>query len=297
MAKIAFLGLGNMGAPMAHNLVAAGHEVRGFDPAAAALAAATQGGVVEAASPAAACDEAEVVFTMLPAGQHVREAYLGERGILTSAPAGTLLIDCSTIDVAVAREVHQAAAAAGFPMLDAPVSGGVAGAEAGTLTMMVGGPEAAFEKAGPYLDVVGGKVVHAGPAGNGQAAKVCNNMMLGISMIAVSEAFNLAEQLGLDPQKLFEISSVASGSCWAMLNHHPLPGIVPTSAANRDYKPGFATAMMHKDLKLAQAAAANVNCATPLGAEALQLYSLFVNAGHGGLDYSAIIRLIRGELS
>lgn len=295
MAKIAFLGLGNMGGPMARNLVAAGHRVRGFDPVPAAMEAAKGAGVDPAETPAAACAEAEVVFTMLPAGGHVRDAYLGAAGILASAPGGAVLIDCSTIDVASARAVHQAAEEAGFPMVDAPVSGGVAGAEAGTLTMMVGGSDAAFEKARPYLDIVGGKVVHAGQAGNGQAAKVCNNMMLGISMIAVSEAFTLAEKLGLDPEKLFEISSAASGSCWAMLNHHPVPGVVPTSAANRDYKPGFAAGMMHKDLKLAQEAAALAGCATPIGAEAAQLYTLFVNGGHGDLDYSAIIRLIQGK--
>lgn len=295
MASIAFLGLGNMGGPMARNLHAAGHRVRGFDPSAAAMAAAVERGIEEAESLAAACRDAEVVFTMLPAGHHVREAYLGEGGILVSAPGDALLIDCSTIDVGTAREVHQAAADAGFLMLDAPVSGGVAGAEAGKLTLMAGGPEAAFEKARPYLQIVGAKVVHAGAAGNGQVAKVCNNMMLGISMIAVSEAFNLAEKLGLEAGKLFEIASAASGSCWAMLNHHPLPGIVETSAANRDYKPGFAAAMMHKDLRLAQEAAAAAGCATPLGAEAMQLYSLFVNAGHGELDYSAIIRLIQGK--
>ena len=295
MAKIAFLGLGNMGGPMARNLVAAGHQVFGYDPVPAAVQAATAGGVEAAETPAAACSDAEVVFTMLPAGQHVRDAYLGENGLLASAPGGAVLIDCSTIDVASARAVHEAAREAGFPMVDAPVSGGVAGAEAGSLTMMVGGSEAAFEKALPYLQIVGGKVVHAGQAGNGQAAKVCNNMMLGISMIAVSEAFSLAEKLGLEPQKLFEISSAASGSCWAMLNHHPMPGIVATSAANRDYKPGFAAGMMHKDLKLAQEAAALAGCATPLGAEAAQLYTLFVNSGHAGLDYSAIIRLIQGN--
>ena len=295
MATIAFLGLGNMGGPMARNLVAAGHQVHGFDPSEGARQAASDGGVEIAESAAAACAAAEVVFTMLPAGSHVREAYLGEGGILASTPPGALFIESSTIDVASARAVHEASEAAGFFMVDAPVSGGVAGAEAGTLTMMVGGSDASFAKAQPFLDVVGGKVVHAGQPGNGQVAKVCNNMMLGISMLAVCESFSLGEKLGLDPKTLFEISSASSGSCWAMLNHHPLPGIVPTAAANRDYKPGFAAAMMHKDLKLAQEAAALADCATPIGAEAAQLYSLFVAAGHGHLDYSAIVRMIQGK--
>lgn len=295
MARIAFLGLGNMGGPMARNLVGAGHAVRGYDPVRASVEAARAGGVEPAASVAAACEGAEVVFTMLPAGAQVRQVYTGEGGVLASAPAGAVLIDSSTIDVGSARAVHAAAETGGFFMVDAPVSGGVAGAEAGTLTMMVGGSDAAFAKAQPFLEIVGGKVVHAGQAGNGQVAKVCNNMMLGISMIAVAEGFTLAERLGLDPKKLFEISSASSGACWAMLNHNPVPGVVETAAANRDYKPGFAAAMMHKDLKLAQEAAALAGCATPLGAEAAQLYTLFVNAGNEGLDYSAIIRMIKGR--
>lgn len=294
MARITFLGLGNMGGPMARNLVAAGHAVRGYDPVPTSVEAARAGGVETAASAAAACEGAEVVFTMLPAGAQVKQAYLGDGGVLASAPAGAVLIDSSTIDVGSAREVHAAAEERGFFMVDAPVSGGVAGAEAGSLTMMVGGSEAAFAKARPFLEIVGGKVVHAGQAGNGQVAKVCNNMMLGISMIAVSEGFTLAEKLGLDPKKLFEISSASSGSCWAMLNHNPVPGIVEAAAANRGYKPGFAAAMMHKDLKLAQEAAALAGCATPLGAEAAQLYTLFVNSGNEGLDYSAIIKMIKG---
>ena len=294
MARIGFIGLGNMGLPMARNLAKAGHEVVGFDVVPVACKAAEQAGLKVAPEARDVLDGAETVVTMLPAGEHVRGVYLGPDGLLASAGKGTLFIDCSTIDVASSREVHQAAAEAGLPMLDAPVSGGVGGAEAGTLTFMVGGPEAAFAKGKPLFEAMGRNIVHAGGPGNGQAAKICNNMILGISMIAVSEAFTLGDKLGLDPKVLFDISSKASGSCWAMLNHNPVPGVVETSAANRDYKPGFAAAMMHKDLKLAQAAASHAGAATPLGAEAAALYTLFVNAGHGGLDYSAIIKLIRG---
>lgn len=300
MADIGFIGLGNMGGPMAKNLVAAGHRVKGFDLVPAALAAAAEAGIETTDSIAAAVAGVGVVVSMLPAGAHVREAYMGkdgQGGVLASVSGDCLLIDSSTIDVASARAVETAARAAGLAMLDAPVSGGVAGAEAGSLTFMVGGSEAAFERGKPLFEIMGRNVVHAGGPGNGQAAKVCNNMILGISMIAVSEAFGLAEKLGLDPQKLFDISSKASGSCWAMLNHNPVPGLVETSAANRDYQPGFAAAMMHKDLKLSQEAAAQAGAATPLGAEAAALYTLFVNAGNGGLDYSAIIKLIKSENS
>ena len=294
MARIGFLGLGNMGLPMARNLAKAGHEIIAFDLSEGARQAAAEAGMTVAADAAAVAGEAESVITMLPAGQHVRAVYLGDQGLLAKAAKGTLFIDCSTIDVASSRDVHAAAAEAGHLMLDAPVSGGVAGAEGGTLTFMVGGGDAAFARGKAFFEIMGRTIVHAGGAGNGQAAKICNNMILGISMIAVSEAFALGEKLGLDPQKLFDISSKASGSCWAMLNHNPVPGIVETAAANRDYKPGFAAAMMHKDLKLAQAAADHVGAATPLGAEAAALYTLFVNAGNGGLDYSAIIKLIEG---
>jgi len=295
MADIGFIGLGNMGGPMARNLVAAGHRVKGFDLVPAALETAKAAGIETVGSVAEAAAGVSLVVSMLPAGAHVRKVYQGDDGVLASAQDDCLLIDCSTIDVASARAVEAAAEAAGFAMLDAPVSGGVAGAEAGTLTFMVGGSDAAFARGKPFFEVMGKNVVHAGAAGNGQAAKVCNNMILGISMIAVSEAFTLAEKLGLDPQKLFDISSKASGSCWAMLNHNPVPGLVETSAANRDYQPGFAAAMMHKDLKLSQEAAAQAGAATPLGAEAAALYTLFVNAGNGGLDYSAIIKMIKGE--
>ena len=295
MAKIGFIGLGNMGLPMAKNLVAAGHAVAGFDLAAASLEAAATAGITTAGSAAEAARGAEVIVSMLPAGQHVRAVYTGDGGVIAAAESGALVIDSSTIDVAAAREVSQAAEAAGLEMLDAPVSGGIAGAEAGTLTFMVGGSDQAFARAKPFLEVMGKNVIHAGGPGNGQAAKVCNNMILGISMIALSEAFTLAEALGLGHRKLFEISSKASGSCWAMLNHLPVPGIVETSAANRDYKPGFSAAMMQKDLKLSQAAADQAGVATPLGAEAAALYTLFVNGGNEGLDYSAIVKLIKGH--
>ena len=295
MADLGFIGLGNMGGPMAKNLVAAGYAVKGFDVVAQSVATARENGIEAAASAREAATDVPVVITMLPAGQHVREVLTGEDGIIAAADPGALLIDCSTIDVTTARAVHGAAEEAGLMMLDAPVSGGVAGADAGTLTFMVGGAPAAFDKGKPLFEVMGRAIVHAGGPGNGQVAKVCNNMILGISMIAVAEAFNLGQKLGLEPQKLFDISSNASGSCWAMLNHNPMPGLVETSAANRDYRPGFATGMMHKDLKLSQEAAAAAGVATPLGAEATALYTMFVNAGNAGLDYSAIIKLIRGD--
>ncbi|MEE8535635.1 MAG: 3-hydroxyisobutyrate dehydrogenase [Kiloniellales bacterium] len=300
MASIGFIGVGNMGGPMARNLVAAGHRVRAFDLIDAALDKAVADGCAGAGSAAEAAGDAEVVITMLPAGEHARAVYLGAGGVVAAAAenrvdGGTLLIDCSTIDVATARELNAAAGAAGLEMVDAPVSGGVTGAAAATLTIMLGGGDAAVARARPILERLGRNVVHAGPAGNGQAAKTCNNMILGITMIGISEAFGLAEKLGLEPRKLFEIASVSSGSCWAMLNHCPVPGIVETSAANRGFAPGFAAAMMHKDLKLAQDAANKSGAATPLGAAAAALYTLYVNAGHGGMDYSGIINMIRGD--
>ena len=295
MTKIGFIGVGNMGGPMVVNLIGAGHAVTAFDPVAAALEKARAAGAEVAASAGQAAAAGEIVISMLPAGVHVREVYLADDGAIAAAQPGALFIDCSTIDVESARAVNSAAADAGFAMLDAPVSGGIAGAEAGTLTFMVGGSEEAFARAAPLLEAMGGKIIHAGPAGNGQVAKLCNNMILGITMIGVAESFMLAKRLGLDWQKLFDISSQASGSCWAMLNHLPVPGIVETSAANRDYKPGFSAAMMHKDLKLAEQAAIAAGAAIPLGAQAAALYTLFVNAGNADLDYSAIIKLIAGD--
>lgn len=294
MARIGFIGLGNMGLPMAQNLVKAGHQVEGVDlnPAAIEKLKASGGASVETAKIAAArCD---VVITMLPAGKHVREVYLGVGGIVENANPGTLLIDCSTIDVETAREVATAAEAKGLLMLDAPVSGGVGGAAAGTLTFMVGGSAQAFTRASSILDKMGKTIVHAGGAGTGQAAKICNNMILGISMIAVSEAFVLAEKLGLDHQKLFDISSKSSGQCWSMTTYCPVPGPVPTSPANRDYQPGFTAAMMLKDLRLAQDAAKAAGAKTELGADAERIYSAYASSGEADRDFSGIIRFIRG---
>jgi 3-hydroxyisobutyrate dehydrogenase len=296
MARIAFIGLGNMGGPMARNLVKAGHALTVFDLSKAAVDGLVAAGATSAASPGAAATGAEVVVTMLPAGAHVKSVYTGEGGVIASVAKGTLLIDCSTIDVATAREVTAAAQAAGLAMVDAPVSGGVGGAEAGTLTFMVGGEDAGFEKAKPILEAMGKAIIHAGGPGNGQAAKICNNMILGISMIATCEAFALAEKLGLDHQKLFDISSKASGQSWSLTTYCPVPGPVPTSPANRDYKPGFAVSMMLKDLKLAQEAAAKAGASVPLGAHAESLYSLYEAAGHGNTDFSGIINLLRGKL-
>jgi 3-hydroxyisobutyrate dehydrogenase len=231
---------------------------------------------------------------MLPAGKHVREVYLGPGGIVENANPGTLLIDCSTIDVETAREVAAAAEARGLLMLDAPVSGGVGGAAAGTLTFMVGGSAQAFTRAQSILEKMGKTIVHAGGAGTGQAAKICNNMILGISMIAVSEAFVLAEKLGLDHQKLFDISSKSSGQCWSMTSYCPVPGPVPASPANRDYQAGFTAAMMLKDLRLAQEAAKASGANTPLGANAERIYSSYADSGEAGRDFSGIIRFIRG---
>jgi 3-hydroxyisobutyrate dehydrogenase len=291
--KIGFVGLGNMGGPMAANLVKAGHAVAGFDVVPAAREAFAKAGGQPAQSIAAAVADAELVVTMLPAGPHVREVYLGEGGVLGAAKAGAQLVDSSTIDVETARAVHGAAAARGFDLIDAPVSGGVGGAAAATLTFMVGGSAEGFARARPVLEAMGKTIVHAGPSGNGQAAKICNNLILGISMIAVCEGFALAERLGLDWQKLFDISAKSSGQCWSMTNYCPAPGPVPSAPSNRDYQAGFTADMMLKDLKLAQQAAQATGAATPLGAEAAALYQLLCNAGMGAKDFSAMFRLLR----
>ncbi|HEY1961482.1 MAG TPA: 3-hydroxyisobutyrate dehydrogenase, partial [Rhizomicrobium sp.] len=293
---IAFVGVGNMGGPMARNLLKAGCTVRAFDVAANLLQGVADAGAAKAASAKDAVSDAEIVITMLPAGQHVRSVYLDNDGILASAKPGALMIDSSTIDIDTARAVHGAAEQQGFAFLDAPVSGGVGGAEAGTLTFMCGGAESTFERAKPILEKMGKRVVLAGGAGAGQAAKICNNMLLAISMVGTCEAFVLAEKLGLDSQKLFDIASTSSGQCWSLTAYCPVPGPVPTAPSNRDYAGGFATALMLKDLKLAQSAAQSAGAATPLGAEAAQLYSLFAAKGHGGVDFSGIIRMLRGEL-
>jgi len=295
MSRIAFIGLGNMGLPMATNLVRAGHAVTGLDLSGDALARLVEAGGHAGGSLAEAVADAEVVVTMLPEGRHVESVYGEVNGVLTHAASGCLLIDCSTIQVESARKVAGLAAAGGFDMVDAPVSGGVGGAAAGTLTFMVGGSEVAFGRALPILEKMGKTIVHTGAAGSGQAAKICNNMILGISMVAVSEAFALAEKLGLDAQKLYDVASKSSGQCWSLTSYCPVPGPVPTSPANRGYQPGFAAAMMLKDLKLAQNAAALAGQATPLGAEAAQLYELFVGAGNAGVDFSGIVRFLKGE--
>ena len=295
MSRIAFIGLGNMGGPMARNLVKGGHQVAGYDPSAQAAKLAAEAGITVGESPQTAAHEAEIIITMLPAGAQVRAVYLGDHGLIAMAKPGTLLIDCSTIDVATAREVAAAAVKHGLAMLDAPVSGGVGGAQAGTLTFMVGGEAHVFQDAQPIFALMGKNIVHAGGAGNGQAAKICNNMMLGIQMISVAEAFNLAAKLGLEAQTLFDISSKASGQCWSLTTYCPVPGPVPSSPANRDYQAGFTAAMMLKDLKLAQEAAQQSGAATPLGAQSAQLYSLFADHGNGSVDFSGIIRFLRGD--
>ncbi|OCC01232.1 3-hydroxyisobutyrate dehydrogenase [Labrys sp. WJW] len=292
ISKIGFIGLGNMGGPMAANLVKAGHAVRGFDLSQASLDSARGDGVTIAASPADAVKDADAVVTMLPAGAHVLKVWSELSGLV---PDGALLIDSSTIDVDSARKAHEIAAGRKLAAVDAPVSGGVGGAKAGTLTFMVGGADEAFARAEPLLAVMGKRVVHCGAAGAGQAAKICNNMILGVSMIGVCEAFALGEKLGLSQQALYDVASTSSGQCWSLTTYCPVPGPVPASPANNDYKPGFAAALMLKDLKLAQAAANSVGANTPLGAEAAQLYSLFDGLGHGTEDFSAIIRLLRGK--
>ncbi len=292
MASIAFIGLGNMGLPMAQNLIKAGHQVRGFDLADAQVAALVAAGGEAAATAAASVEGAELVVTMLPTGEHVRAVYA--ESIIGRVPAGTLLIDCSTIDVASARQVAGDAAAAGLAMIDAPVSGGTAGAEGGTLTFMVGGDPEDFERAKPFLEAMGKTIVLAGGSGNGQAAKICNNMMLAINMIGQCESFAMAEKLGLDTAKLFEISSKSSGQSWAMTTYCPIPGLVESAASNRDFKPGFSAAMMLKDLGLAQDAAKQTTASTPLGQQALNQFTQFVEQGNGDVDFSGIVRMIRG---
>jgi 3-hydroxyisobutyrate dehydrogenase len=297
MASIAFIGLGNMGAPMAANLVRAKHDVTGYDLSEAALSAFAAIGGARAANLGEAVGNAEIVITMLPAGPHVREAYQREGGVLSRARKGALLIDCSTIDVETTRALNRVAATSGFDMLDAPVSGGVGGAAAGTLTFMVGGDEAAFRRALPVFQVMGKTIVHAGPTGNGQAAKICNNMIAGISMIAVCEGFALAERLGLDWRTLFDISSKSSGQCWSMTSYCPVPGPVPGSPAIRDYQAGFSADMMLKDLKLAQHAAQACGTPTPLGAAAAAIYQMLSNVGLGTKDFSAMMEFLRSGSS
>ena len=290
MSSIAFIGLGNMGAPMAANLVKAGHRVAGFDLVADLLRDAEAKGVAAAASARAATADADIVITMLPAGRHVLACWAD---ILPAARKGALFIDSSTIDVASARRAHSMGEAAGIACLDAPVSGGVGGALAGTLTFMAGGDEAAFAAARPVLEAMGKRIVHCGGAGAGQAAKICNNMILGATMIATCEGFLLAEKLGLSAQALYDVASASSGQSWSLTSYCPVPGPVPASPANRGYQPGFAAALMLKDLTLAQEAARAAGASTPLGAHAAQLYARFADAGHAGEDFSGIINFLR----
>jgi 3-hydroxyisobutyrate dehydrogenase len=292
MATIGFIGLGNMGAPMAANLVKSGEHVLGFDVVAASREMSSQNGVQIVANARATVETADVVVTMLPSGEHVVSVW---NDIVPHARQGTLFIDCSTIDVTSARQAHTLAAARGIATLDAPVSGGVGGAKAATLTFMVGGSKAAFAHGKPVLERMGKRIVHCGEAGNGQAAKICNNMILGASMIAVSEAFVLGEKLGLSHQALFDVASASSGQCWSLTSYCPVPGPVPASPANNDYKAGFAAALMLKDLKLAREAAQSVKAQTALGAHAAQIYQEFAQQGHSAADFSAIIKLVREQ--
>lgn len=295
MTTIAFIGLGKMGAPMVQNLLKHGHTVKVFDVVADAIAHGVEMGAIAAASPIDAVKYAEVVFTMLQTGDQVREICLGNNGIFKHFIPGALYIDSSSIDIESTRLLHQHAQQQNIAMLDAPVSGGVKGAAAATLTIMVGGASADFERGKSILQLLGKFVFHAGAAGNGQAAKICNNLILGISMIAVSEGFTLAEKLGLDPKTFFEISSHASGQCWSMTHYNPVPGVIENVPANNDYRPGFTAAMMLKDLKLSQNAAKTAGMSTELGAKATDLYQRFVNTDHADLDFSAIIKMIKEE--
>jgi 3-hydroxyisobutyrate dehydrogenase len=290
MARIAFIGLGHMGGGMAPSLAKAGHQVHAFDLSEEALAHAVEGGCVRAGSTDEAVTDAQAVITMLPAGEHVAEVYRNH--VFGKASTSAILIDCSTIDVATARSVEEDASAQGYTMVDAPVSGGIAAAAGGTLTFMVGGSEDAFARAQPILDPMAKAVIHAGGPGAGQAAKICNNMILGATMVATCEAFALAQKLGLDLQTFFDISSKASGQSWSMTSYCPVPGVGPDTPADHDYEGGFAAALMLKDLRLAAEAAQSVGAYTPMGAEAEELYQRFVDRGGGNKDFSGIIKMI-----
>jgi 3-hydroxyisobutyrate dehydrogenase len=292
MPNIGFIGLGNMGGPMAANLVKSGERVHGFDVVADSRATSASEGVEIVANARACVENADVVITMLPAGEHVLSVW---NEIVPSARQGTLFIDCSTIDVESARKAHKLAAASGLATLDAPVSGGVGGAKAATLTFMVGGTTHAFDRGKPVLERMGKRIVHCGEAGNGQVAKICNNMILAASMIAVSEGFVMGEKLGLSHQALFDVASASSAQCWALTSYCPVPGPVPASPANNAYKPGFATALMLKDLKLAKAAADSAKVKNAIGAHAAEIYQRFADEGHSALDFSAIINLVREQ--
>jgi 3-hydroxyisobutyrate dehydrogenase len=292
MPTIGFIGLGNMGGPMAANLVKAGERVLGFDVVSASRDISARDGVQIVANAESTVDGADIVISMLPAGEHVLSVW---NEVVPHARQGTLFIDCSTIDVDSARKAHKLAAERGLATLDAPVSGGVGGAKAATLTFMVGGSEHAFARGKPVLERMGKRVVHCGEAGNGQVAKICNNMILGVSMIAVGEAFVLGEKLGLSHQAMFDVVSASSGQCWSLTSYCPVPGPVPASPANNGYKPGFAAALMLKDLKLAREAAQSVKADTALGTRAAEIYDRFAQQGHSGDDFSAIINLVREQ--
>ncbi|MEO6215795.1 MAG: 3-hydroxyisobutyrate dehydrogenase [Sphingomonas sp.] len=290
MARVGFIGLGNMGGGMAANLAKKGHDVRAFDLSAEALDRAKEAGCLPAASAAEAAEGAEAIITMLPAGKHVEQVYT--ESLFGAAPPSAILIDCSTIDVATAKRVAEAALAKGLVAVDAPVSGGIGAANAGTLTFMVGGSAEGFDRAEPFLADMGRAVIHAGASGTGQTAKIANNMLLGATMVATCEAFLLAQKLGLDPQKFFDIASVSSGQSWSMTSYAPLPGVGPETPADHDYQGGFATLLMLKDLRLAMEAAGQVDADTPMGAKAAELYEKFAAEGQGGLDFSGIIRML-----
>lgn len=296
MAVVAFIGLGNMGRPMTRHLLKAGHAVIGYDLSPAALETLAGMGGRPAGSIADAVRSADCVMTMLPTGRHVRKVYEGPGGVLESAPASALLIDSSTIDVESARLVSQAAAVAGFAMVDAPVSGAVPAAEAGRLTFMVGGTPEAYERAVPILKAMGVNFFHVGASGLGQALKICNNMMTGMSMVAISEVFTLAERLGLDHQMVYDVMTKSSGNCWALEQYCPVPGPVPSSPASRDYRPGFTVEMMLKDMRLSQQAAGNAAAATPLAAAAAAIYQIVAASGHAERDFSCVFNLVSGRL-
>ncbi|WBH16249.1 3-hydroxyisobutyrate dehydrogenase [Sphingomonas radiodurans] len=288
MARVAFIGLGNMGGGMAANLAKAGHDVRAFDLSPEALDRAKAAGCLPVASAAEAVDGAEAIITMLPAGKHVAQVYA--EAVFGNAPPAAILIDCSTIDVTTARQVATDAQAKGLEAVDAPVSGGIAAANAGTLTFMVGGSQSAFELAQPFLEAMGKAVIHAGASGAGQAVKMCNNLILGATMIATCEGFALAEKLGLDAQTFYDIASKATAQSWSMTSYCPVPGVGPESPADRDYQGGFAAALMLKDLRLAMDAAEQAGATVPMGTRSRDLYEAFADAGHGNLDFSAIIK-------
>lgn len=292
MTNVTFIGLGHMGNPMTKNLLKAGYRVSVYDVFPAAVEALVPFGAIPAHSMQDAVKDADIIFTMLQTGQQVYDICMTENGIFSTVKKNILYIDCSSIEINTTRELHATAIKHHINMLDAPVSGGVTSAQAATLTIMVGGEESHFIEAKPILEKLGKKIIHAGASGNGQAAKICNNLILGISMIAVAEGFTLAKKLGLDPKKFFEISSNASGQCWAMTSYCPLPNIIEKVPANNDYQPGFMAKMMLKDLGLAEAAATDVSASIPLGEKATELYQLFVKEGHGEMDFSGIVKML-----